>query len=75
MSARRTIVLILEMRQNAHVTEAMATGSEKSILHNLHANRTEQVPVQAHILGLVQYRKRRRLVGVGRRRGDQGAAD
>ena len=43
--ATRTIGLVTEMRDNAHVAEAMATRGEKRVRYDLHAYRTQHVLV------------------------------
>lgn len=37
--ATRTIALVAEVSDNAHVTKAMPTSREESVLYDLHANR------------------------------------
>ena len=41
----RAVILAAEMSDNAHITEAMATSSEKRILYQLHTNRAHQIPI------------------------------
>lgn len=41
----RAIILVLQMRQNAHVTKGMSASRQKGVLNHLHADRAQQIPV------------------------------
>ena len=45
ISAAGAIALIIEVGDDAHVTEAVAAGRQEGILENPHADGAEQVPV------------------------------
>lgn len=46
VAAARAIALVAEVRDDAHVAEAVAARGEERVLDDLHANRTEEVLVR-----------------------------
>lgn len=46
VAAARAITLVAEVRDDAHVAEAVAARGEERVLDDLHANRTEEVLVR-----------------------------
>jgi len=59
VAAARAIVLVAEVSDDAHVTEAVAARGEERVLDDLHANRTEKVLIRLRRGG------RERLTGCG----------
>lgn len=52
VSAARTVALVSQVDDNAHVTETVATGSEKRVRNDLHAYWAQRVLVQLTSYGL-----------------------
>lgn len=49
--AAGAVVLVVEVRHDAHVAEAVAAGREERVLDHAHANRAQQIPVAAILSG------------------------
>lgn len=45
VAAARAVALVAEVRDDAHVAEAVAAGGEEGVLDDAHADRAQQVPV------------------------------
>lgn len=51
VAAARAVALVAEVRDDAHVAEAVAAGGEEGVLDDAHADRAQQVPEigRAHV--------------------------
>jgi hypothetical protein len=72
VSAAGAVALVVEVRDDAHVAEAVAAGGEEGVLDDRHADRAEEVPVGGplrvrRLLRRQPCRRRRRKRSGGRR--------
>lgn len=67
VAAARAVALVAEVRDDAHVAEAVAAGGEEGVLDDAHADRAQQVPVCTSAPGTDESpmgERRRRCVGM-----------
>lgn len=69
MRATRTIAFVVEVSDNAHVTKAMTTSREESVLDDLHANWAQHVLIRIFHDRILIHRLKLQFGGGGFRRG------